>query len=201
MEGNHIGALLLNQKAWRIDPYDTYIPNNIAREFYILGDYRDAVAWYNKTLAMESYNRLALEGRGMALDKMGDYIGALRSYNQLFDEYPQYPSNYIGALRSYNQLFSENVNFPDLLIDIGIVFSHMKDYSDAITAFDAALSVNSTDECALYDKALTFVILGDIHAALKNLDMALQINPYDTKALNEKALLLRSPTGVGDTKR
>lgn len=110
-----------------------------------------------------------LDTKALALDKLGDYMGALKIYNDMF---------------KYNE------NNSDLLNNIGISFYHNGNYSDGLLAHNAAIFVNKTNEFPYYNRALDLEALGDKQDALKNLDIAIKLNPTDKFAIKERQSLV-----------
>ena len=69
-QGNNTQAITYYDKALAIDPNDKVTLSNRASTLYDLGNYTQALQYYNKALATDPNYRDALNGKGLALERL-----------------------------------------------------------------------------------------------------------------------------------
>jgi Flp pilus assembly protein TadD len=163
-------------------------------------------SWLGKriiALAINPYDVDALNGKGWALNSLGNYTGAIQHYDKALAIDPQYVlalsnkgaalgnlGNHTGAILYYDKALAVNPKDEDVLYNKGNDLAALGNYSVAIEYYDKALAVNPHDVDALYRKGLALKNLGNYTGAILYYDKALAINPHDVQALNSKGLAL-----------
>jgi tetratricopeptide (TPR) repeat protein len=64
-----------------IDPHDVDALNNKGTDLDDLGNYPEAILYYDKALAIDPQYVYALNNKGKALDDLGNYTGAIVYYS------------------------------------------------------------------------------------------------------------------------
>jgi tetratricopeptide (TPR) repeat protein len=109
-----------------------------------LGQYQEAVIWYNKTLEIDPDSVYDLAGKENALDSLGRYEDAIIWFDKALEIEPN------------NEL---------ILNDKGFAITNLERYQEAITLYDKALEIELGYVTAL-NKATTFWSLGQYQDAI-----------------------------------
>ena len=99
---NHLGAIMLFEKAKEIEPRKGSIREALARSYYICGFYKTAKKHFSKAIEIDAANDYAYFGLGLCLVKEGKFRPAL---GQLKIAYAMKPGNdaYKKAVRKYKR--------------------------------------------------------------------------------------------------
>jgi tetratricopeptide (TPR) repeat protein len=98
---------------------------------YSLGKYNESIVYFDKVLAIDPKNVLALNEKGNAFGGLGNYIQAIANYGKAL------------AVDPKNATVLDNKD---------VVFYHLGNYTDAIGYYDRALAIDPTVVFASYDK-------------------------------------------------
>ncbi|MFZ0512960.1 MAG: tetratricopeptide repeat protein, partial [Candidatus Nitrosopolaris sp.] len=134
-----------------------------------LGNYTEAIQYFDKALAIDPKFEVALYDKGDALNSLGNYTQAIQ---YLDDALAIDPSNGLA------------------LSDRGLALDGLANYKEAITYLDKAIAIDTNDKRALNNKGWALDGLGNYKEALKYLDKALSIDPNYELALNNKGWAL-----------
>ena len=121
------------------------------------------------TLAIDSHYVNALTSKAVALDRLGNYTGAIEYIDKALAIQPNDTSALIGK---------------------GTTLGRLGNYNGAIEYYDKALAINPHYVYALTGKGLALDNLGNHTGAIEYYDKALTIQPNDTYALDNKAAAL-----------
>jgi tetratricopeptide (TPR) repeat protein len=139
-----------------------------ANNSFYKGNYKNAIKDYDKIIRDPNFVT-AIYNKGLVLDKMGNYAGALKLYKQALDLRPRYF---------------------DAMFTMGYTFNNLENYEEAINWYDKALKIDPKDFNTLYNKGVALNALGYYEEAIKWYNKALKIDPKDSEALYNKALAL-----------
>jgi tetratricopeptide (TPR) repeat protein len=120
-------------------------------------------------LAINPKNESALSNKGIALDDLG---------------------NYNGAILYYDKALAINPGEADVLYNKGNALYDLGNYNGAILYYDKALAINPKYEDALYNKGLALDSLGNYTGAIEFYNKTLAIDPKNTFALTNKDAIL-----------
>jgi len=136
--------------------------------FDTAGRYEEAIAAYDRALAIKPDKDKAFNNKGTALRNLGRYEEAIAAYDQALAIKPDKHEAF------YNKGFA--------LGDLGR-------YEEAIAAYDHALAIKPDDE-AFQGKGVALGYLGRCEEAIAAFDQALAIKPDKHVALNNKGVTL-----------
>lgn len=163
----------------------------------------EAVASYDRALAIRPDDVQALSNRGVALNELGRYGEALMGLDRALALRPDFLpalSNRGNALRglgrhdealaSYDRALSLSPDFPEALSNRGNALHEMRRYEEALASYERALAARPNYPEALSNRGLTLQQLGRFGEALASFDRALAIAPHYADCRCNRALLL-----------
>jgi tetratricopeptide (TPR) repeat protein len=135
---------------------------NLAIIEFNLGNFKKALALFEKVLQVEPKHVSALIKKGNILGKFGKYDDAVRTYDQVLE------------------FESENVL---ALINKGLALHYLEGYDSAISCYDKILKIKPDNTIALYNKASSLVRQGKIGEGLQVLQKTIGLDySYKYKA-------------------
>jgi tetratricopeptide (TPR) repeat protein len=132
------------------------------------GRLKEAIDYFDKTLAIDPSFAEILSMKGMVLQTMGRLDEALECYTNAIDINPE-------ILDAYNNM--------------GIILKNQGKYKEAIECYDKALKV-CPDVNAWQNKGNAYYLMGKSEIALKCFEEVLKLDPNHSVALNAKNRLL-----------
>jgi tetratricopeptide (TPR) repeat protein len=140
--------------------------NNKGLALYNLGQYQEAIKWYDKALEIKPSFTSAMNNKGLALYNLGQYQEAIKWYDKALEINP---------------------HDTNAMNNKGLALYNLGQYQEAIKWYDKALEITPTDAVVLNNKGLAFNNLGQYQEAIKWYDKALEITPTDGDIINNKA--------------
>ena len=170
---------------------------------YNLAKYEEAVAWYDKALAIVPTNVDALFKKGISLGSLGKNEEAIKVFDKILEVDPRHAQalgNKGVALANLGR-HNESIIWYDKSLEVdptdvnsltykGAALGDLGIPEQAITWFDKALEVEPKFTAALYNKASALSELGRYEEALSSYDKVLNIEPMNPDALENKAIAL-----------
>jgi tetratricopeptide (TPR) repeat protein len=159
-------AISYYKKAMELDP-KSHIPYNGIGEVYrdTKKDMNEAMAWYQKTLAINATERKACFGMGYCLNTLGKYSEAANYFKTAVQQEPTYTAAYV---------------------ELGYSNYMLAKYTDAIEQFNKALSLNPKNENAHYYAGLVYIQQGNKTMAQKMADELKGLNSKNATSLQSK---------------
>lgn len=164
---------------------------------YVDGQYGTAVELYDRILRSSPSNKIALNGKALALYKAGRTDEALQTYERLSLLDPTNVSataNYMSLLRQKDpqralsrlqNLEQQYPNRPALQGQVGMVYADMNDTPNAVRAFSRAAALDPNNPVFAFNLGALYDRLGNDQKAGQYYRTALQIAGTDeTKAKN-----------------
>ncbi|MBN1465449.1 tetratricopeptide repeat protein [candidate division KSB1 bacterium] len=142
---------------------DAKLAYNEGNTLFKQGQYDEAVAAYDKSLALDPSNSNAYQGKGLTLAKQRKYDEAVAAYKKAVEADP---TNY-AAFAAMGKAHYDN-----------------KDFSNAVEAYQQAVDINPQRETNIYMLALSYNRIKDTKNAIKYFTMATQVKPDYEKAFN-----------------
>jgi tetratricopeptide (TPR) repeat protein len=136
---------------------------------YSLGQYQEAITWYDKALSIDPNNIEALNYKGVALSNLGKNEEAINWYDKALAIDPN------------------NVN---VLNNKGVALSNLGKNEEAINWYDKALSIDPNNIEALNYKGIALSNLGKNEEAINWYDKVLAIDPNNFNVFNNKGIAL-----------
>jgi tetratricopeptide (TPR) repeat protein len=159
--------------------------SNLGRAYYGQKNYDQAIAAYNKVLAIDPENIEALLCLGEAFNGKEDYDKVIAAYNKVLAIDPEqiYVLLYLGhayvnkedydqAIAAYNKALALDPEHIDALISLGNAYYQNKDYDQAIAAYTKALAIDPEHIDALLLLGLAYVSLGNAYSQNDDYDEA-----------------------------
>jgi protein O-GlcNAc transferase len=154
------------------------------------GRWRDALASYNKVLAISPRDAVALGNRGNVLHQLQRPEDALASYDQALTIRPDYAEmrygrgnalcalrRYEEAIASYERALAVKPDFAEALNNRGLALRSLQRLQEALESYDRALALRPNFADALCNRGNILRDLRRHQQALVNYDQALAIKP------------------------
>nr|HID58684.1 tetratricopeptide repeat protein [Desulfobacterales bacterium] len=166
------------------------------------GDYKKAIQYYKKALAIDPRYVSAYYNMGNALVNQGNLSEAVQAYQNALKIDPEFllaydnlAKTYIiqgrfdDALKTYQNALMIRPDFADAYVGMGIVYHSMGLYKKAIDANLKALLLQPDLAKAHYNLACAYARSGSVREALKALKQAVRLNPaYGKRAIHDPDL-------------
>ncbi len=176
---------------------------NQGNELEDLNRLDDALASYDKALAMNPDYARAHSNRGNVLQSLKRFDEALASYDRALAIRPDYPEAFFNrgnALQAQGRLEEALISYdcalaikPDFVIAIigrGAVLQDLKRFDEALATYDRVLRIQPDYAEAHYNRANVLQDLKRTEEALASYDRALAIRPEYIEALSNRGALL-----------
>ena len=134
-----------------------------------VGNYADAVTYYNNALATDKNNALALTGKAIADNYLGNYAEAVSLADQAL----------VLTASSTNALNAR-----------AYALFRLQNYADAVAAYNKLFTLDATHADAYYNQGYAYVRLNQPDAALVAFDRSTTLDPYSLDTWNQKGLVL-----------
>ena len=144
--------------------------NNRGMALHELRRLDEALAFYDKALAIRPDYADALNNRGAALHEL-----------KRLDE----------ALESYDKALAVNSQHLDALGNRGKALAELKRFDEALAYYDKSLAIKPDSVAILYNRGMALRKLKRLDEALASYDKALAINPGYVDALNNRGIALQ----------
>ena len=171
--------------------------------FFDLKHYDEALAAYDKALALKPDLENAWVGRGNVFYELKRYDEALAAYDKALALKPDLDEAWLGrgnvfyelkrydeAFAAYDKTLARKPDFGKAWLGRGNVFYELKRYDEAFAAYDKALALKSDLEGAWLGRANIFSEQGHIHEAIACCNRAIALKPNFAEAFYVKSLCL-----------
>ena len=142
---------------------------NDALALHADGRYAEAVASFDRALAIRSRDAVALNNRGVALNALGRHADALKSYGRALKLQPDYVSALYNRARSLDEL---------------------QRHDEALAAYDKVLACEPNHAVAHNNRGVALDTLGRSEEALESFAKALALRPDYAEALSNRGTAL-----------
>jgi Flp pilus assembly protein TadD len=176
-----------------------------------MGRHADAIASYDRALALCSGDVEILHNRARTFLEMGCLEKALADYDQILDVRRRDPSvwndrgNILWSLGRdeearicYEAVLSLQPRNVEALNNLGNVLRGQRRFDEALLQYDAALAVKPDLAEVLSNRGATLSELGRFAEALASLDQSLVLNPELAEAWNNRGDAMRAMNRPGD---
>ncbi len=183
---------------------EAYELSNKGKALDSLGRYEEALACYDRALAVNPQLAEAWSNKGGALHRLGRYEEALACCDRALALNPQYASawsnkggalhglgRYEEALACYDRALAVNPQDAKAWSNKGGALRDLGRSEEALACFDRALAVNPQFAEAWDNKGVALKGLGRSEEALACYDRALAINPQLAEAWDNKGVALK----------
>jgi tetratricopeptide (TPR) repeat protein/SAM-dependent methyltransferase len=203
--GNHALAADLIGKAVAIDARYAPAHLNLGNAYRGLGRHRDALASYERALALRPDDPLTLNNRGIALRDLGRARESLAAYTRALTLRPDYADAHLNlgiaqlelgqadaALASFERALGFNPQFAAAHLLRGKVLYRRQRFEDAMASYGRALDAQPGFVDALEASAELFATVGRPADALAHYAEALTLAPGREASWRAFALLVSS---------
>jgi protein O-GlcNAc transferase len=176
-----------------------------------LGKNEQALASYDKALALRPGFAEAMYNRGNVLKKLHRLDEALASYDRTIALQPGYAKAFSNrgntltelkrfeeALTSYDQALALQPNLVEALYNRGNTLHELKRFEEALASYDRAVVAQPTYAKAIYNRANTLAKMQRFDEALVGYDRAIRLNPTYAEALYNRGNTLRELKRLSD---
>jgi tetratricopeptide (TPR) repeat protein len=177
--------------------------NNRAGVLQELGRHQEALAGYDRALALKPDYPEALNNRGIVLQALGRPAEALQSYEAALTLRADFVEALVNrgiacyelgrfaeALSDYDRAIALRPNSPDTLSNRGNALGKLGRHGEALESYDAALALVPDHAEALYNRGITLRKLGRFEDSLASHNRALSVFPDHADALVSRAITL-----------
>jgi len=157
---------------------------------YSLERYEEAIASYDKAVAINPNDDWAWVFRGIMLGGLERYEEAIASYDKAIAINPNHDEawnnrgnalgelgRYEEAIASYDKAIAVNPNFDLAWHNRGNALGELGRYEEAIASHDNAIAINPNHDEAWYERGYSLNELGRYEEAIASYDKAIAINP------------------------
>ncbi len=163
----------------------------------------EALASYDRALAVRPDHPHALYNRGNTLRELKRFDEALASYDRAIAVWPDYPEAFSNrgstlqelkrfeeALASYDRALALRPNFPEALNNRGSVLKQLKRFEGALASYDRALALRPDHADTLNNRGSALHELKRFDEALASYDRALALRPDHLDTLYNRGITL-----------
>ncbi len=164
----------------------------------------EALAGYDRALAVRPDHANALHNRGVTLHLLQRFEEALASYDGALAVQPDHADalnnrgltlhqlqRFEEALASYMNALTLRPHDAAALYNCGVTFQQLKRFGEALASYDRALALQPDYVDALSNRGVTLYELQQLDAALASYDRALALRPDHAEALNNRGVTLQ----------
>jgi len=164
-------------------------------EQFFQGNFEEAIASYDKALAIKPDKHEAWNNRGLALDNLGKFEEAIASWDKALAIKPDKHEAWNNrgnallnsgkleeAIASYDKALEFKPDFHEAWYNRGIALRNSGKLEEAIASYDKALEIKPDDHEAWYNRGIALDNSGKLEEAIASYDKALAIKPDDHKA-------------------
>jgi tetratricopeptide (TPR) repeat protein len=150
--------------------------------------YQDAIAAYDRAIAIKPKIAEAWINRGNALTSLQRYKEAIASYDRAISIRPDKDITWYNrgnaltslqrhkeAIAAYDQAIA--LKQYEAWINRGIALTKLQRYPEALKSYDTALAIKSDKHEAYYNKACSYALQGNVELAIANLKKAIKLAP------------------------
>ncbi len=184
-----------------IDPQDAKACYSRSNAKAKLGDYKEAIADYDRALKLDPQFAGAYSNRGVAKAQLGDYKGALADFEQALQIDPQFAQAYSnrgnvrnelgdhdGAIADHNQALQIDPQNAKAYSNRGNAKNELGDHDGAIADYGQALQIDPQLAETYSNRGVAKNELGDHDGAIADHNQALQMDPQIAGAYSNRGV-------------
>jgi tetratricopeptide (TPR) repeat protein len=179
-----------------------------------IDQFEQAIAWFDQVLELQAGCYEVWYERGLALERQGDYVDAIASYDRALSLGPTAETaceiwldrgnaflyglgDYTQAIHCYDQALSRSTNHDAVWQNRGNALLYgLSLPQDALLCYSRALAINPENSLAWRNRGNALVELRRYDEAIASYDRALEIRPDDQVSWQAR-LLAAEKSGVG----
>ena len=182
--GKYKEAIADFEKSIKINPNSLFAYNNIATIHNKLNNPEEAIRYLNLAIESSPVFGKAIFNRADILYKMARYEESLADYNRYLGLRPDDPKALISRGITQFRLKKTEAALADLnhslqispsesgLLNRGVIYLNIGDYSKAIEDFTATLKINPSFSYAYFNRGLSYILSGNAQSGCNDLQKA-----------------------------
>jgi tetratricopeptide (TPR) repeat protein len=199
-EADRVARAILSAHADYFDAHHLIAVINVRRRRF-----EDALAGYDRALALRPDDPEALGNRASVLHELKRFGEALENYDRALAVRPTYAEalanraatlhelrRFDEALTSYDRALVLRPAYAEALSNRAVTLHELKRFDEALTSYDRALALRSDYATALYNRGLTLHELKRFDEALTSYDRALAVRPDYAEAFSNRGNTLHA---------
>ena len=166
-----------------------------------VGEYDDAIADYNRVIAIDPNDASAYNNRGVAKGRKGDYDGAIADCSSAIALDPNnaaaydnrgvakaHIGDYDGATDDYDRAIALDPNNAAAYHNRGVAVAHKGDYDGAIADCSRAIALDPNNASAYNNRGAAKLSKGDYGSAIDDFSDAIALDPNNASAYNNRGV-------------
>jgi len=167
---------------------------------FALQRHADALASYNRAVALWPGHAPLLNNRGNALLALGRKLEALAGFDRAIAADPHFADAHFNranvlqllgrpaeALASLDRAIAEHPDYPDAHYNRGTLLHALDRDAEALESLDRAVALAPDDARAAFNRAIVLQVLGQYEAALAGYDRAIALSPGHADAWHARS--------------
>lgn len=127
--------------------------------------------------------------------QIGNYVGAIESFNIVIKFKPYLPEPYFfrgiakhnledfrGSVEDYNKAIEIKPYYPEAYMNRGLAYLSLQEYEKCITDYDKAVELDPRNEAVFNNRGIAKMSMKNIDGAIADYDKAIELNPKFTNA-------------------
>ncbi len=154
-----------------------------------LGDFEEALVFYDRSIELKYNAPEVWEKRGLVLQKLGNYQGAIDSNNTASTLYRSSGNAESTSVPPSTEGFF-NPDLHEAWNNQGVALGNLGRVEEAIASYDKALEIKPEDDVTWKNRGVALGKLGRLEEAIVSFDKALKFNPDLHEAWYNRGLAL-----------
>jgi len=176
--------------------------NNRGLGFYAQGRFIQAIADYQKAIAINPEYANAYDNLGVVYVRQGKFAQAIKEYSRAIALNPDWAQGYNNrgaalfhqgdltqALADYNKAIALNPGYVDAYSNRGIVYSHQGQLAAAIADFNRAIQINPDSAEEYNNRGNAYAKQREYSQAMADYNKAVDIDPHFAQTYNNRAVV------------
>ncbi len=197
-------SLKLYQQAIKVDPQFIASYSNLAEVYKQKGQYKEAIGWYLKALAVDNKNKESMFRLGISYQEINQSQEAIDTFKRLLKTYPDDEDVYMAVVDAYSKAITRNSQeksyqeerenvlsaYEELskrkkysaadYFNLAFLYEQVGGYEEAIRFYKKSLELNPAYEKSLYNLANRYQEMGDFKTALGFYEHLVRFHPKFT---------------------
>jgi tetratricopeptide (TPR) repeat protein len=203
-QGNHTEGLRFIEAAMQIEEQSASIHNSRGNVLAALQRFDEAVASFDKAIALKSDFAEPFCNRGGALQQLQRFDEALASYDKAIGLKPDSPEAFYNrglalgelnhfdeALASYDKAIALAPDYAEAFCSRGAALLALKRLDEALASYDKAIALKPDYADAYMNRALVRLLQGRYHEGWTDNEWRWQVKDFSSKRPNIKAPIWR----------
>lgn len=170
-----------------------------------LGNHIDALALFDKALALNRFNPVVFNNRGNTFRALKQYDQAIDSYRESIRLDPSYANahNNLGAtllalrqfeqaLECFNKALEIQPSYISALSNRGATYHQLGQHTQALHDFENAIHFDPSNANVYFNQGISLSAMGRVQEALQSYSKAISLRPMYAEAYNNRGVLFKT---------